>query len=140
MRVYSAFWSWLAVACKKRPFMCLRASIVISLKVTLNSNVPVFKGLGFWCLTPHSTIFQLYSGHQFNWWSKTGENHWHAASLWKTLAHNVVSNTSRLSGIQTHNFSGDRHWLHKGNFKSNHHTIMTTSVPSLKVTFELTYM
>jgi hypothetical protein len=38
-----------------------------------------------------------------------GENHRPAASHLQTLAHNAVSSTPRLSGIQTNNFSGDMH-------------------------------
>jgi hypothetical protein len=29
------------------------------------------------------------------------------------LSHNVVSSTPHLSGIQTHNASGERHYLHR---------------------------
>jgi len=42
-----------------------------------------------------------------------GENHRPAASHWQTLSHNVVYIAPRLSGIRTHDVSGDRHWLHR---------------------------
>ena len=38
-----------------------------------------------------------------------GTNHRSAASHRQTLSHNVVSSTLRMSGIRTHNVSGDRH-------------------------------
>ena len=40
---------------------------------------------------------------------ETGENHQPVARERQTLSHNVVSSTPRMSGILTHNFSGDRH-------------------------------
>ena len=67
---------------------------------------------GLWCLTPLSTIFQL------SWLSvllveETGDNHRPATSHWQILSYNVVSSTARLSGIRTHNISGDIYWLHR---------------------------
>jgi len=38
-----------------------------------------------------------------------GETHRPVVSHCQTLLHNVVSITPRLSGVRTHNFSGDRH-------------------------------
>jgi hypothetical protein len=63
-------------------------------------------GLGLWCLTSLSTIFQLYRG-------VPGENHRPAASHWQILSHNVVSSTPCQSRIQTHKDSGDRHLWHR---------------------------
>ena len=44
---------------------------------------------------------------------ETGENHRPVASHWQILSHNVVSSTHCLSGIRTHNFGGNIHWLHR---------------------------
>ena len=38
-----------------------------------------------------------------------GENNRPVASNRQTLSHNVVSSTPHMSGIRTHNISGDRH-------------------------------
>jgi hypothetical protein len=82
---------------------------MIVLKFLKNQST---RWLGLWYLTPLSTIFQLYRGSQFYWWRKLeclDKTHRSAASHLQTLSHNVVSSTPRVSGVRTHNVSGDRH-------------------------------
>ena len=57
----------------------------------------------FWCLMPLLSIFKLYHDDQFYWWRKLNK-------LDPIMLYRVYLT---MSGIQTHNFSGDRQWLHR---------------------------
>ena len=55
-------------------------------------------GLGLWCLTPLSAIFQLYHGGEIYWWRKPEH-------LEKIIVLYRVH--LAMSKIRTHNVSGD---------------------------------
>ena len=82
-------------------------------------------GLWLWCSTPVSvTSISWRSGLLVEETGAPGEDHRSAESHWQTLKHKDVSNRPCLSGIRTHNVSGDFIY----SYKSNNHAITNATI------------
>ena len=80
----------------------------------------------WWCLTLLSTIFQLYRGGHFIGGNNLSTR-WKPPQVTGKLYHITLYRVHlAMNRIQTHNFSGDRYWLH------TYHAITTLTVPNLE--------